>query len=322
MERLHAVELVPGKPEPGRGKLVEIARIGRLLFGQHTTFARTDPRPGQFGPTCERDLGRFRQGAVAHVRHQERDLQPQRFLCIRLDHHIRPDRVLVKQRKAVQLRGQDLDVVPSGQVRPGHAHGYDDPVMAGLAKPVAGVALDQPVERFFLGAVAGIGVKPQISLPVEGLRVVGGPGGDFVRIDPNLALVPPSAEFHELFVIGIFRHPGVEPVIPMMHAAYQVVAIDKAVGHQCPPVQTAPIHHRDVVTEPDNDQIHFAHQRVGRRAVTEVGPLGNGRLFHVASLVSVAVAGWRAARDDLRAIQFAPGAAVIPCRVALIRTAK
>ena len=43
--------------EPGAGQLIEVARVGRLLFGQHAAFTGTDARAGQFGPFRQGNLG-------------------------------------------------------------------------------------------------------------------------------------------------------------------------------------------------------------------------------------------------------------------------
>ena len=63
---------------------------------------------------------------------KERDLQTQRLLRIRPDHHAGLHLVIVQQGRAGQLGGQDLDIIPIGQFGARHAHGVDLAVMAGL----------------------------------------------------------------------------------------------------------------------------------------------------------------------------------------------
>ncbi len=80
MKRLRALDLVPGESEPGGCQLVEIPGIGRLLLGQHAALAGADARAGQLGAPGQGDLGLLGQGAEAHVRDENGDVQPQRFL--------------------------------------------------------------------------------------------------------------------------------------------------------------------------------------------------------------------------------------------------
>jgi hypothetical protein len=74
----------------------------------------------------------------------------------------------------------------------GHAHGLHSAVVAGLGPAIARVGLDQPVVQPFGGAPAGLGVLPEMDRAVEGLRMLQAPGGNFVGIDPDLAVVDPG----------------------------------------------------------------------------------------------------------------------------------
>ena len=90
---LRRLDLVPAEAEARRGQLVEVARVGLLLLGQHAAFARADAGAGQLGAARQRHLGRGRQRAEAHVRHQQRNAQRQRLLRVRADDDLGADRV-------------------------------------------------------------------------------------------------------------------------------------------------------------------------------------------------------------------------------------
>ena len=102
MERLHPHHLVPGEAEAGGGVFVEVAAVRGLLLGQHAAFAGGDAGAGKLGAARERDLGRLRQRAEAHVGDDQRDFQRQRLLRIRADHDLGADRLVVEPRRRSQ----------------------------------------------------------------------------------------------------------------------------------------------------------------------------------------------------------------------------
>jgi hypothetical protein len=108
------VQLVPGKAEARRGQLVEVARIGLLLLGQHAALAGANARAGQFRAAWRGRFSPLRTARRSSCRRRRAGCRAQRLLRIRADHHIRcrPDRR--RAAAAVQLGGQDLEIVPAG----------------------------------------------------------------------------------------------------------------------------------------------------------------------------------------------------------------
>ena len=56
VERLDALDLIPGKAEPGRRQFVEVTRVLRLLLGQHAPFAQQIPVPAISAPMASARL--------------------------------------------------------------------------------------------------------------------------------------------------------------------------------------------------------------------------------------------------------------------------
>ena len=168
----------------------------------------------------------------------------------------------------MELGGDELNVVPARQVLARHAHGHDDAVMAGLGEPVLGVALDEP-DMGLLGRGVSVGVEAEIFVAVEGLWVVLPPRSDLVRIDQDLAVLDPRRELGQDLCVIVFADARIEAVIPIVHAADQVLAVDMAVGHERAPVQTAAVEDRHVVVVAHDAEIDLAGQRISRLAVLQ-----------------------------------------------------
>ena len=94
---------------------------------------------------------------------------------------------------ARQLGGEDLDLLPLGELVPGHAHGADPAVVAHLGESMLRQVLDVLGVRLFRPAV-DILVQALIGIPVIGLRVGTGPGPDFVLVHPDLPVLDPGIE--------------------------------------------------------------------------------------------------------------------------------
>ena len=110
----------------------------------------------------------------------------------------------------------------------GYAHGIHDAVMADLGQTIAGIGLDQSVEGLG-GVMAGILIIAQIRVSIERLGIFIVPGGDLVFVHVELAALHPGGELMQRFFIVVFRNAGVVAVIPIMHAANQIVAFYMAV---------------------------------------------------------------------------------------------
>ena len=279
VECLHMLELVPGKAEAARGELVKVAAAGLLLLRQHAALARADAGAGELGPARQRDLGGLGERAEAHVGDQERNIEGEPLLRARPDHHLGADGCVVEMRHAVELCGDELNVVPARQVLARHAHGDDDAVMAGLGKAVPGIALNEADMRF-LGRRVRVGVEAEIVVPLEGLRVVLLPGADLVGIDQDLAVLHPRGELGQHLRVIVLADAGIESVVPVVHAADQVLAVDMAVGHERAPVQAAAIEDGDLVVVAHDAEVDVADQRVGRLAVRQLVERLDGNFVH------------------------------------------
>ena len=153
-------------------------------------------------------------------------------------------------------------------------------MVARLGEAVACITLDQGVVRLLGSAVTGVGVLPEVDRAVEGLRMLQAPGGHLVGIDPDLAIVDPGRELLQRFGMVIRRDATVEPVIPVVNAADEVVAFDAAVGHQRAPVQAAAVQHRDGIVEAHDDEIDALDERVRGLPVWEFFEACDGGLVH------------------------------------------
>ncbi len=175
----------------------------------------------------------------------------------------------------MKLSDDELDVIPRGQITASHAHCVHDAVMAGFLQAVLGVGLDLLDMRLDRIAVH-VGVKAEIAVALERLRMFGFPRGHLVGIDEDLPVFDPASEFLQNFMVVVFTDAGIEAVIPMMQPAHQIVAIDIAVREQRAAMQAAAIEHGDLFAIAYDDEIDAADQRVGRFSVFKLIPDGDG----------------------------------------------
>ena len=98
------------------------------------------------------------------------------------------------------------------------------------------------------------------------------------RVDetPVVALDPAGELLQRLGVV-VRAHAGVDPVVPAVQAAQQVVAVDVAVGQQRAAVQAPAVEHRVVVAPPDDHQVDALDHGADRRPVGHLAP---GRHLH------------------------------------------
>ena len=134
--------------------------------------------------------------------------------------------------------------------------------MTGLAQPVPGIIADQSVIGLLGRAVACIGVQAQIIVAVEGLRVIPCPGSDFIFVDKHIAIFDPGSEFRQFLIVGIFGNTEIEPVIPIVNAANQIVATYKSVGHEGTAMQTSAIENRRFIIHAHDYKIDLADQGI------------------------------------------------------------
>jgi len=101
VEGLHLLDQLHAEAEARRRQLVEVAGVLGLLVGQHAALARADAGAGPLGAAGQRHLGLLGERAEAHVRHEERRLEPQRLLRVGPDHELRPHLLVVEQRQVL-----------------------------------------------------------------------------------------------------------------------------------------------------------------------------------------------------------------------------
>jgi hypothetical protein len=190
------------------------------------------------------------------------------------DRHRCGDVLVVQPREAVQLRGEDLQVVPLGQLVAGHAHRGDRPVRPGEA------VLCQPVDLRDVGLLRGVlvGVVEQ---PVVGggdpaLRAHRPVVDQLVLVQQHLAVDDVAAELVDPFGRVVRRDAGVEPVVPPVHAADQVGAFDPAVGEQRSPVRAAPLEDVDRAAAAHEHEVDAVGLGVRGRVVDERVEAGDG----------------------------------------------
>ncbi len=105
--------------------------------------------------------------------------------------------------------------------------------MACLGQAIFCILLNKPVIGFFFGPMAGVGIEAEIIIPVERLWVFLRPSGDFIFVDIDFAALHPGREFLERFRIVVLRNACVEPIVPIVNTAYEVViVIDKTIRHE------------------------------------------------------------------------------------------
>ena len=189
------------------------------------------------------------------------------FLRLRANHHISTDSGIIQQWCLPQLCSNQLNVVPCRQFITRHAHRIHCAMVAGLGQAIARVLLDQPVIGFLGSTMCGIGIKPEIGIAVERLRVFQRPFGNLVFIDKNIIAVNPGRKLRQSLIVGIGRHAAIQPIVPIVHPANQVVATHETIGHQRTAMQTTPVKDRHRIIHPDNNKIDLAGYRIGRFAV-------------------------------------------------------
>ena len=213
-----------------------------LLVGEHSPFARADPRSRQLRTHREGDLRLLAQGPEGHVRDKQGQLQDERLPGPRADHGPRLHRCIVKEREAVKLRGEDLDVIPPRQGGSRDAHRSTVPMVTPLLQAMLREVLDL-AHLVLLVHRMGVRVLSQILVAIEGLGVRLVPGPDLVRVDAQLPVLHPGAKLLKLLRVVVLADAGVDPVIPEVHPAHKVSARNEAIGEERTAVMAAPVQH-------------------------------------------------------------------------------
>ena len=195
--------------------------------------------PASSAPARQSGLGLLGEGTEAHVRHEDRDVEPQRLVGVRADAHRGVDLDLVEQRETGQLGGDELDPVPRRKLFAGHAHGRHRPVRARLGQAVGRELVDEADERLLHHHVR-VAVVPLVDVRVERLGVAHEVVGHLECIDVDTVVLDPAGELLQRLGVVVGAHPGVDAVVPAVQAAQQVVPVDGPVRQQRPPVLAPP----------------------------------------------------------------------------------
>ena len=228
MERLGLFDFVPRETEASGSQLIKVTRVRLLLCRQHTALTRADAGASKLRTFRQRNLGFLRERAEAHVGYEQRDVEFHRPVCTRPDNEIRANLLVVQQRQLVQLRHNELDVVPGRQLAPRHAHRRRRPVMAHLRQAFAGELANELDVRLVLGA-GRILKRALVRASVVRLRMRSGPRCDFVFVDADLTVLYPTRKLGQYFRVVVFGDACVVPVVPTVNTADEIVAIDVAV---------------------------------------------------------------------------------------------
>ncbi len=92
----------------------------------------------------------------------------------------------------------------------------------------------------------------------------------------------------QLFLVVVRADPGVEPVVPAVDPADEVVAGNVTVGHHRPTMETAPIEHRVLVVEAHDYKVDISDQHAHRRPIVEGAPCGEASRFHTSGALRFA----------------------------------
>ena len=75
-------------------------------------------------------------------------------------------------------------------------------------------------------------VQSQVPFSIVRLWVFDGPCSNFLSIYKNLIAfgIHASTEFLQYLVVGVFTDPRIDPIIPVVQTANQIVASDVTIG--------------------------------------------------------------------------------------------
>lgn len=114
-----------------------------------------------------------------------------------------------------------------------------------------------------LDRAVNIGVGSLIGVALERLRVVALPGRDLLLVNPHSTVFDPRAELVQPLLVVVRADPRLHPVVPLVDAADEVVALDMAVGQQGSSMVAATVEDRNTVLETHDDEIDISDQGVG-----------------------------------------------------------
>ncbi len=115
-------------------------------------------------------------------------------------------------------------------------------MVAGLAETVRRELADE----LDVGLICSAGVvlvNALVRVALIRLRVLLRPGANLIFINEHLAILEPARELVQRLRVVVFADARIQPIVPVVHAADQVVAVDEAVGHQGAAMRAPPVQH-------------------------------------------------------------------------------
>ena len=88
-------------------------------------------------------------------------------------------------------------------------------------------------------------VQTLVGVTIVWLRMLVRPGFQFVFVDEHFAALDPGRESWQGFPVVVLADARIEAVVPTVHTANQVIAVDMAIRHECATVGAAAVEHTD-----------------------------------------------------------------------------
>ncbi len=140
---------------------------------------------------------------------------------------------------------------------------------------------------WLFGRPVDVGVLPQVRLSIVGLRVLALPRRDLVGVDVHLSILHPGLERLEDLRVVVRADARLDPIVPPVESAHEVVTAHEPVAEQRPAVQTPTKQDRDLVIPPDDHEVDVRDEGVGGGAVLEIAPLRDDCGVHTLSMKGV-----------------------------------
>jgi ferredoxin len=180
------------------------------------------------------------------------------------------------------LTGRDMKVAWSANWDDGLGGSPDllanDPILAQVS---AKVRLDfERTFLFYLPRICEHCLNPSCAASCPSGAIYKRAEDGIVLVDQDLAAFDPRLERRQDLGVVVFADAGVDAIVPVMQAADQVFAVDETVREQRAAMQAAPVEHEDRVGAADDHEVHIGDQRIGRRAIGKLRPVGYHDLVH------------------------------------------
>jgi len=208
----------------------------------------------------------------------------ERLCRVRPDDQAGVDRHIVELGKSGELRRDKLDVIPGRERRGGDPHCHHRTMMPDAVEATGSELVNFFDVRLIRGAVVVL-IHPLIYRRVVRLWIVDFPRSDLVGIYPDHAVLDPGRELVEDLRRVIGRNAGVEPVVPVVHSTYEVVATNRPIREERASMKAAAVEDGHIVVVADDDQVDIADQRGERLTIAQVVPFRDLDHLHCCPLV-------------------------------------